>query len=159
MKNITNYRDKKPTIYTLELETYLNNVQDKADRISDKFVIMFFVLGICLAPVYDTWTFTIANSVIIAALYLMARFVLANKFYARMIISLVYAIFMLQFIGQMHGMAEVHFFFFTNIALLIVYQDWRIMIPYTVFAIGHHSVLAILQANPEVFHLENIRFI
>ncbi len=146
---------KKPIVYKLELETYLANVQEKADKISDKFIIIFFALGICLAPIYDTWTFTLANSVIIAALYAIARFVLTNKFYARMIISLVYAIFMLQFIGQMHGMAEAHFFFFTNIVLLIIYQDWRIMIPYTVFAIGHHSVLAILQANPDVFHLEN----
>lgn len=147
---------KKPIVYKLELETYLASVQEKADKISDKFVIMFFVLGVCLAPVYDTWIFTIANSVIIAALYLMARFVLINKFVARMIISLVYAIFMLQFIGQMHGMAEIHFFFFTNVALLIIYQDWRIMIPYTVFAIGHHSVLAILQANATSFNLENV---
>ena len=128
-KDITTSDTRKPKVYKLELETYLANVQEKADKISDKFVIMFFVLGVCLAPVYDTWTFTIANSVIIAALYLMARFVLQNKLHARMIISLVYAIFMLQFIGQMHGMAEIHFFFFLNIALLIIYQDWRIMIP------------------------------
>lgn len=147
MKKDTNSLEKKLTIYTLELETYLANVQEKADKISDKFVIMFGLFGLLLAPAYDTWAFTGANIVIIAGLYLIARFVLTNKFYARMIISLVYAIFMLQFIGQMHGMAEVHFFFFLNIVLLIIYQDWRIMIPYTVFAIGHHSVLAILQAN------------
>ncbi len=155
-KDITTSNTRKPKIYTLELETYLTNVQGKADKISDKFVIMFFILGFCVAPVYDTWMFTAANTVIIGLLYSIARFVLNNKFRARMIISLVYAIFMLQFIGQMHGMAELHFFFFLNIALLIIYQDWRIMIPYTVFAIGHHSVLAILQANPDVFHLENI---
>ncbi|WP_338793537.1 PAS domain-containing protein [Bernardetia sp. MNP-M8] len=147
MKPLTNPRDKKPTIYTLELETYLSNVQNKADKISDRFVVMFFILGLCLAPVYGTWTFTIANSIIIAGLYAIARFVLNNKFHARMIISVVYAVFMLQFIGQMHGMAEAHFFFFINIALLIIYQDWRIMIPYTFLAIGHHSILAILQAN------------
>ncbi|WP_338760816.1 PAS domain S-box protein [Bernardetia sp. ABR2-2B] len=138
---------KKSKVYNLELNTYLEQVQEKADKISDKFVAMFFVLGLCLMPVYETWAFTIANSVIIAGLYGMARLVIQNKFRARMIISLVYAIFMLQFIGQMHGMAEIHFFFFINIALLIIYQDWRIMIPYTVFAIGHHSVLAVLQAN------------
>ncbi|WP_375563191.1 PAS domain S-box protein [Bernardetia sp. OM2101] len=155
MKKNINSRNKKRTIQALELETYLANVQEKADKISDKFVIMFGVLGLFFVPVYDTWAFTGANTVIIAALYLIARKILTNKFYARMIISLVYAIFMLQFIGQMHGMAEIHFFFFTNIAFLIIYQDWRIMIPYTIFAIGHHSVLAILQANAGDFGLEN----
>ena len=155
-ETILGSRNRKPTIYTLELETYLNNVQEKADKISDKFIIIFFVLGLFLAPIYDTWRFTLITSIVTVGLYAIARFALNNKFYARMIISLVYAIFMLQFIGQMHGMAEIHFFFFINIALLIIYQDWRIMIPYTVFAIGHHSVLAILQANPEVFHLESV---
>jgi signal transduction histidine kinase len=136
---------------TPELETYLANVQEKADKISDKFIIMFFVLGLCLAPIYQTWIFSIVIGLVTVVLYLMARFALTNKFYARMIISLVYAIFMLQFIGQMHGMAEMHFFFFINIVLLIIYQDWRMMIPYTVLAIGHHSVFAVLQANANNF--------
>ena len=147
---------KKTTFEALELETYLATVQEKADKISDKFIITFFILGLCLAPVYETWYFSIVTGVTTVGLYAIARFVLNNKFHARMIISLVYAIFMLQFIGQMHGMAEIHFFFFINVALLIIYQDWRIMIPYTVLAIGHHTVLAILQANAEVFNLEHI---
>ncbi|WP_291722791.1 PAS domain S-box protein [Bernardetia sp.] len=136
---------ERPKFYTLELETYLEQVQEKADKISDKFVGVFFILGLCLMPIYETWTFTIANSLIIAALYMIARLGLTNKSISRMVISVVYAIFMLQFIGQMHGMAEMHFFFFTNITLLIIYQDWKIMIPYGVLTILHHALLAYIQ--------------
>lgn len=129
----------------IEVEDYLAQVQFKADKIADKFVIAFFFIGVVLAPVYSTWTFSLATSSINIALYLTARILVQNKVISRLIISSVFAIFMLQFIGQMHGMAEIHFFFFINIAILLVYQDWRIMVPYTILAIGHHSFLAYFQ--------------
>ncbi|GAB4329730.1 MAG: hypothetical protein OHK0038_03890 [Flammeovirgaceae bacterium] len=129
----------------VETDKYLAQVQLKADQISDKFVIAFFLIGICLAPVYSTWTFSLLTSSITIILYLIARFLVENKLISRMIISSVFAVFMLQFIGQMHGMAEIHFFFFTNIAILLVYQDWRIMIPYAIITVAHHSLLAYFQ--------------
>ena len=129
----------------INLKNYLIEVQKKADKISDKFILIFFVLGLLLAPIYQTWIFSVITGSSALIVYSIARFLLKNKFVARMLISTVYAIFMLQFIGQMHGMAESHFFFFLNAALLIIYQDWRLMIPYVVLTVSHHSILAILQ--------------
>ncbi len=137
----------------LYLKNYLIKVQTKADKISDKFVMIFFVIGIFLAPIYQTWLFSLITGGAALGIYLVARFLLRNKFYSRMLISIVYAVFMLQFIGQMHGMAETHFFFFVNAALLIIYQDWRIMIPYVILTVGHHSILAALEV---VYGMENI---
>ncbi|WP_338814212.1 SpoIIE family protein phosphatase [Bernardetia sp. Wsw4-3y2] len=139
----------------LYLKRYLIKVQTKADKISDKFVMIFFVVGIFLAPIYETWLFSFITGGAALGIYLVARFLLSNKFYARMLISIVYAVFMLQFIGQMHGMAETHFFFFVNAALLIIYQDWRIMIPYAILTVGHHSILAILQV---AYGMENLAY-
>ncbi|MEM6299940.1 MAG: SpoIIE family protein phosphatase, partial [Bacteroidota bacterium] len=139
--------------YRKELDNFLVQVQERADRISDKFIIGFFALGFVLAPVYQTWVFSLVVGGTSLAIYLISRFVLTNRFIARMLISSVYAIFMLQFIGQMHGMAEMHFFFFTNIAILIVYEDWRIMIPYAILTVSHHTGLAILQLNADFFNL------
>ncbi len=128
-----------------DLEKYLEKVQLRADKIVDKFVIGFFLLGLCLAPIYDTYSFSLITGGLTVILYLLARFAMKNRMTARMIISSVFAIFVLQFIGQLHGMAESHFFFFTNIAILMLYQDWRIMIPYTVLTVLHHSVLSFFQ--------------
>ncbi|WP_051203205.1 PAS domain-containing protein [Hugenholtzia roseola] len=130
---------------THSTEAYLAQVQERADKTSDKFIVLFFLIGAALAPVYGTYTFELITSGLNILLYLVARFAVQNKFQARILVSIIYAVFMLQFIGQMHGMAEMHFFFFINAALLIIYQDWRLMIPYTIMAIGHHSLLAILQ--------------
>ncbi|AFM03325.1 serine phosphatase RsbU, regulator of sigma subunit [Bernardetia litoralis DSM 6794] len=139
----------------LNLEKYLVKVQARADKISDKFVIIFFIIGVLLAPIYQTWFFSLITGGSALLIYLLARFVLNNKFQARMLISAVYAVFMLQFIGQMHGMAETHFFFFVNAALLIIYQDWRIMLPYAILTVGHHSILAILQVT---YGMDNLAY-
>jgi serine phosphatase RsbU (regulator of sigma subunit) len=141
---------KEEFLGDMNLNEYLIKVQEKADKISDKFILIFFIIGLLLAPIYETWSFSLITGGLALGIYLIARFLLSNKFYARMLISVVYAVFMLQFIGQMHGMAETHFFFFVNAALLIVYQDWRIMIPYVILTVGHHSILAILQVAYDI---------
>lgn len=52
---------------------------------------------------------------------------------------------MAQFIYQMHGLFEVHFFAFIGSAILITYQNWKLQIPIMVFVIIHHLVFAYLQ--------------
>ena len=136
-----------PIVEYTNRENYLNEVQKQVDSISDKFVVLFFILGICLAPVYETWIFTWITMGCTCMLYLIVRLVLEEGRLARSLVAVVYTIFMLQFIGQLHGMAEMHFFYFTNAALLIIYQDWRMQVVYSLLAIGHHTTLAILQWN------------
>jgi len=131
--------------YHIEISAYLNEVHEKVDKIIDIFIILFFLIGVCLAPVYSTWTFSLGVGGLSVLMYVIAKFFISNKFIARLIISSIFAIFMLQFIGQMHGMAEMHFVFFTNIAILILYQDWRVMIPYTILTVLHHSLFFFFQ--------------
>ncbi len=129
----------------LDIETYLAQNQAKADKYMQFFVVLFFVFGVAIAPIYQTWLFALGIGSINMILFFVATFLLKNKYFGRMIVSAIFALYMLQFIGQMHGMAELHFFFFINIAILIGYQDWRLMIPYTIIAVGHHSVFFALQ--------------
>ncbi|WP_338767537.1 hypothetical protein WAF17_06015 [Bernardetia sp. ABR2-2B] len=144
---MTNFFTNKwiPIVEYSNEESYLNEVQKQVDIISDKFIAFFFFLGVCLAPIYDTWLLTWVTMGCSCMLYLIVRLVLEEGLLSRVLIAVVYTIFMLQFIGQLHGMAEMHFFYFTNAALLIIYQDWRIQVVYSLLAIGHHTFLAILQ--------------
>ncbi len=132
--------EKTPT----NLDHYLTEIQEKADKIVDKFVIGYFIFGLFLAPVYQTWEFTLTISGLNLALYLISRF-FTQKIIRRHIVSTVFAIFLMQHIGQMHGMAEMHFTFFTSLAILIIYQDWRVMIPYSILTIGHHVIFFYLE--------------
>lgn len=129
---------------SLEQE-YREKIQKKADNIMIFFVVGFFLFGIAFAPVYQTWLLGLGVGSINLLIFFIAIFLIKNKLIARNIVSLVLAIFVVQLIGQSHGMAEFHFLFFINIALLILYEDWKIMIPYTVLVIIHHSILFYLQ--------------
>ena len=120
---------------------------EEADRAMRPFVFGFFIFGLLIAPFYDTWVFALGIGGICLLAYLICSQLIPGTFTSRLAISLIFAAYMLQFIGQMHGMYEMHFFFFINIAILIIYQDWKIMAPYTIFAIGHHSVFFYIQMN------------
>jgi methyl-accepting chemotaxis protein len=67
--------------------------------------------------------------------------------------SAVLAIFMAQFIFQMHGMFEMHFFAFLGAVLLISYQNWKLQLPLLFTIVLHHSGFAYLQyvGNKEVY--------
>ena len=120
---------------------------EEADRAMRPFVFGFFIFGVLIAPFYDTWAFALGIGGACLAIYFMCSQLVPGTFISRVAISLIFSTFMLQFIGQMHGMYEMHFFFFINIAILLIYQDWRIMLPYTLFAIGHHSIFFYIQMN------------
>ena len=113
----------------------------EADHFTSYFVIGYFVLGFLLAPFYDTWLFAFCIGGCSLAAWVLCRFFAPGTVLSRIVTSLVFASFVLQFIGQMHGMYEMHFFFFINIAILIIYQNWRVMVPYILFATIYHIVL------------------
>jgi methyl-accepting chemotaxis protein len=126
---------------------FLSERYKEADRKTSYFIYAFFVLGVCLAFYYNTWALALGVGGACLVAYLLCYIIIPGTLVSRMVTSLVFAIYMLQFIGQMHGMYEMHFFFFINIAILIIYQDWRIMVPYTLFAILHHAFLFGVQMN------------
>jgi uncharacterized membrane protein AbrB (regulator of aidB expression) len=52
---------------------------------------------------------------------------------------------MAQYIYQMHGLFEMHFFAFIASAILITYQKWKLQIPLLLLVVIHHGVLGYLQ--------------
>jgi signal transduction histidine kinase len=60
-------------------------------------------------------------------------------------VSAVFAIFMAQFIYQMHGLFEMHFIAFIGSAILITYQNWKLQIPLAAVVIVHHASFGYLQ--------------
>ena len=159
-----NHSPEKPATLDTSFQQFIRQSNEQADRAMRPFIFGFFAFGLLIAPFYDTWIFALGIGGSSMLAYFICTQFLAGTFAARFAISLIFAVYMLQFIGQMHGMYEMHFFFFINIAILIIYQDWRIMAPYTIFAIGHHSVFFAIQMNgydvKEYFiNLENITYV
>ena len=104
-----------------------------------------FLFGLFLATFYDTWMIALNVGLLNLGAYWSSRLLLPNKKLYQYIGSAVLGIFMAQFIFQMHGLFEMHFFAFISSTLLISYSNWRLQLPLFVVIVVHHAVFAYLQ--------------
>lgn len=122
------------------------SVKQRADTLINYFLVSYFVTGLLFALVYDTWMIAVSvGSLCLLAYYLMKILLPESNLY-QYVLSLVLGIFMAQFIYQMHGLFEMHFFAFIGSAILIIYQNWKLQIPMFLFMIIHHTSLGYLQS-------------
>jgi signal transduction histidine kinase len=127
------------------VQTELRNVYLKGDKIMMSFIGGHFILALLLAFFYDTWLLTIGISVAAALMFYLSAFLLPGSFITRCIAGVSLQTFTALHIYQLHGMPEMHFFFFTAFTMMIIYQDWVSMWPGTILIIGQHIAFAALQ--------------
>ena len=135
-----NYTEKQVHTTALCLK-----VKKRSDKLINYFLISFFFAGLILALFYDTWfiAFGVGGCSLLA--YYFTKEVLPDSTLYQYVLSVVLAIFMAQYIYQMHGLFEMHFFAFIASAILITYQNWKLQIPLVVIVIIHHAGLGYLQ--------------
>jgi signal transduction histidine kinase/CheY-like chemotaxis protein len=117
------------------------------------FLAGFFVAGLVFAPWFDTWTIAWGVGGLSLLAYYSVKFLLPDSTLYQYVLSLVIAIFMAQYIYQMHGLFEMHFFAFIGSAILITYQNWKLQIPIMIFVVLHHAIFNYLQfsGNDRIF--------
>lgn len=120
-------------------------VKERSDKIMNYFLAFYFLVGIGLAPFYDTWLIAIGVGGICVMAYYSTKLLLPGSSLYQYVLSAVYGIFMAQFIYQMHGMFEMHFFAFISSAILITYQKWKLQLPLVVVVVIHHALFSYLQ--------------
>lgn len=108
-------------------------------------LIVYFLLGIGLAFVYDTYLIALCVGSLSLIAYFATKALLPNHTVHHYVLGVVFVVFTAQFIYQMHGMFEIHFFFFVGSSLLITYRNWKLMIPLAFFTVVHHAVFGWLQ--------------
>jgi two-component system sensor histidine kinase/response regulator len=131
----------------LETQTSLfhANVRRRSDRLMNYFLIGFFLVGIYLAHYYDTWLIAFGVGGLAIVAYYSVKFALPHSDLYQYVLSVVLGVFMAQFIYQMHGLFEMHFFAFIACAILITYQNWKLQIPLLIFVFLHHIIFDYLQ--------------
>ncbi|RYY30668.1 MAG: response regulator [Chitinophagaceae bacterium] len=120
-------------------------VNQRSDRLINYFLLAFFAGGLGLAAFYDTWSIAIVVGGLSMTAYYTTKFLLPASDLYQYVLSAVLAIYMAQFIYQMHGMFEMHFFAFIGSAILITYQKWQLQIPLIIVVTLHHATLGYLQ--------------
>jgi signal transduction histidine kinase/CheY-like chemotaxis protein len=128
----------------------------RSDKLMTYFLAGFFCAGLAFAPFYGTWPIAWGVGGLSLIAFYTAKFALPGSDLYQYVLSLVIAIFMAQYIYQMHGLFEMHFFAFIGSALLITYQNWKLQIPMLVFVIFHYTVFNYLQftGNGHIYFIQ-----
>lgn len=124
---------------------FQTEVKERSDKLMNYFLAFYFLVGLGLAPFYDTWLIAVGVGGICVVAYYSTKLLLPDSALYQYVLSAVYGIFMAQFIYQMHGMFEMHFFAFISSAILITYQKWKLQLPLLVVVVIHHALFSYLQ--------------
>jgi len=128
------------SIHELYKEIYM-----KADRIIERFLMVMYLFGFFIAFFYDTWFVALGVGTLCLFAYYITKLLLPASNLYQYILSSICTIFAAQYIYQMHGMAEMHFWVFISSTALIIYQNWRLQIPIILIVYIHHGTFAYLQ--------------
>lgn len=128
------------------LHSFMSTMTQKSDTIINYVLAIYFLLGVALAFKYDTFEIGVGVGTLNILLYYSAKWFLKNSNFYQYVLSVVLAIFMAQYIYQMHGLFEMHFTVFIASTILIIYQNWKLQIPLTLLVVLHHAGLAYLQS-------------
>lgn len=133
------------TLDRSELEKLKREIDLKADKLTEPLLALMFLFGIFISFFYDTWLVAFGvGSLCLLAYFITKKFLPESNLY-QYVLSAVSAIYAAQYIYQMHGMAEMHFWVFISSAILIIYQNWKLQIPLILIVIVHHGTFAYLQ--------------
>lgn len=128
-----------------ELKELYRDIYVKADKVIVYVLILMFIFGICISFFYDTWLVAIGVGGLCLVAYFATKKLLPDHNTYQYILSAISAIFAAQYIYQMHGLAEMHFWVFISSTILIIYQNWRLQIPLIAIVCLHHATFAYLQ--------------
>lgn len=140
-----------------ERSTIMESVYERGDRIMQIFLLIHALIAVGLAFFYDTWLVTGVVGGAALGMFVVSVRLLPRHLITRCIAGFSLQLFVALHIYQMHGLAEMHFFFFTGTTMMLVYQDWVSMWPGVVFIIVQHTVFAIYhnQGVPLYFFEDN----
>lgn len=133
------------TLSRKERAEAFREVNEKSDRIMTFAVCLYFTFGLFISFFYDTLFFALIIGGICLLLYFTSRYLLPNSTLYQYVLSGIFAVFSAQFIYQMHGLFEMHFFFFVGSALLITFRNWKLIIPLLLITVIHHAAFAWMQ--------------
>lgn len=142
-KNIS--KVKRNSEQKAHIEACSLEIKEKSDKLMNYFLAGFFLLGLVFATFYDTWSVAFSIGGLSLLSYYSIKCFLPNSNKYQYVISAVFAVFMAQYIYQMHGLFEMHFVAFIGSAILITYQNWKLQIPIAVVVVVHHAVFGYLQ--------------
>ncbi len=116
-----------------------------ANRFFVAVFLWLLLFSIGLAPWYGTWTLVFLVALPTALLPILSMAMAPGALWSRMTVAAALMIFCGLNIDQSHGMIELHFGVFVLLSLLLIYQDWRVIIGAAAVIAVHHILFNYLQ--------------
>lgn len=132
------------TLSAEEVQRALSEHRALGHRLIMKVLLVHLAIALALGSVYQTWLITLTVSAAGLAMYMLSAKLSPQSFFTRCMAGIALQVFVALHIYQMHGMPEMHFFFFTAFTAMIAYCDWKAMWPGALLIIGQHIVFALL---------------
>jgi signal transduction histidine kinase/ActR/RegA family two-component response regulator len=129
----------------LREDQILAPIYHRGDRWMKLFLTVHLLLAVVLAAVNSQWNWMLlAAPAAWITFCLSARFA-PGSFVTRCLAGMCLQVFVGLHIFQLQGLAEAHFLFFTAMTMMIVYADWRCLVPAALLSIVQHAAFAYLQ--------------
>jgi signal transduction histidine kinase/CheY-like chemotaxis protein len=128
-----------------QVSSEMKRVYQRGDRLLGYFILGHVAVAALQGFAYNTWSVTIPVTLAATAMFFTSVALLPGTAFTRTMAGVTLQIFVALHIYQMHGLPEMHFYFFTAQTMLIVYEDWRSTWVGTVFIIAQHILFAVLQ--------------
>ncbi|MCI5057315.1 MAG: SpoIIE family protein phosphatase [Flavobacteriales bacterium] len=128
-------------------EDFFRLIYKRSDKLIEKFLIGYLLFGFAISFYYDTFAVGFIVGPLIVGLYFLSKILFKDSKLNQYIAASGFALFMAQFIYQMHGLFEMHFFAFIGATMMITYQNWKTVIPLAAIVSIHHLSFAFVQMS------------
>jgi PAS domain S-box-containing protein len=112
-----------------QVNSFKEAVFGKIDTGMDYVMFVQFVAGIFIAFYTQTWYTAIGMGVVNLAIYCTFRFLFTGLSILRYLSSALLAVFIVQYLLQLHGLVLLHRLFSLSLVMLLFYQNWRLLVP------------------------------
>ncbi len=114
------------------------------DRFVTYMMIGLWLFGILISFHFDTWFLGVGMGSVLLGTFLIAARTFPTQLISRLVASTAMALYMIQYLAQLQGLYEMHFWFFIMPMFLIIYQDWRVFVPFSTIIVAHHFGIYLL---------------
>jgi signal transduction histidine kinase len=139
-------------------EVVLRPIYLRGNRLIRAATVVHLAIALAIAPVFQTWLVTIPVGLLATAMFWGCAWLAPTHQLTRVVAGISLQAFCALHIYQLHGMPEMHFFFFTSLTLMILYKDWVALWPSSLLIIGQHVLFAALHnSGTQFFFFEEER--
>jgi methyl-accepting chemotaxis protein len=132
-----------------QVDAFKEAVFGRVDRGMDYLIFVQFMAGIIIAFYTQTWYTAVGMGVISLAIYCTFRFLFTGLSILRYLTSGLLAIFIFQYLIQLHGLVLVQWLFSLSLTVLLFYQNWRLLVPNFLVSLLYVSACFYIVKNPD----------